>query len=95
MKAIQKTATFARWYKKLRGLSRVVVDARILRMEEGHLGDTKPVGDGVYGVRIHVAGGIRLYFVERRGEMIILLAGGDKSSQRRDIETAKMLSKEL
>lgn len=63
-------------------------------MELGNFGDVAPVGEGVSEVRIHVGPGYRLYFVERGGSIVILLCGGDKDSQRREIARAKQLSKE-
>jgi putative addiction module killer protein len=67
---------------------------RIERAERGNLGDVKPVGDGVHEMRIPYGPGYRLYFVRRGAVMILLLCGGDKGSQRRDIETAKAMAKE-
>jgi putative addiction module killer protein len=65
------------------------------RVKDGNLGDVKPVGDGVSEMRIHYGAGYRLYFVQRGAKVIILLAGGDKSSQTGDIKTALMLAREL
>ena len=68
--------------------------ARIQRLEDGNPGDVAPVGDGVSEMRIHFGPGYRVYFVNRGGELIVLLCGGDKSSQGRDIEAAKKLAQE-
>lgn len=64
-------------------------------MASGHLGDVKPVGDGVSELRIHYGPGYRVYFVKRGAELIILLCGGDKSSQQKDIKLALLMEKEL
>ncbi len=61
----------------------------------GNAGDVKAVGEGVYEMRIHTGAGYRIYFVERGLEIVVLLCGGDKSSQQKDIEKAKQLAKEL
>jgi putative addiction module killer protein len=66
---------------------------RIDRLEDGNPGDVAPVGDGISEMRIHYGPGYRLYFSRRGDELILLLCGGDKSSQRKDIATAKMLAR--
>jgi putative addiction module killer protein len=93
---IQQTEVFARWLASLRD---VRAKARILvRIEsacKGNLGDIKPVGSGVSEMRIDVGPGYRVYFVRRRAILIMLLCGGDKSSQSKDIVRAKTLLREL
>lgn len=66
--------------------------ARVFRVANGLLGDVEPVGQGVSELRIHYGPGYRVYFQQRGNELVLLLCGGDKSSQARDIETAKMLA---
>lgn len=68
---------------------------RIGRIAEGNLGDVKPVGDGVSELRVDVGPGYRVYFVQRGGHLMVVLAGGDKASQARDIQRAKQLAKEI
>ncbi len=68
---------------------------RIERMAAGNPGDVAPVGEGVSEARIHFGPGYRLYFVERGRTIIILLCGGDKSTQNRDIARAKQLAKDV
>jgi putative addiction module killer protein len=68
--------------------------SRIQRLEDGNAGDVAPVGDGVSEMRIHFGPGYRDYYVDRGGELILLLCGGDKGSQQRDIEAAKKLARE-
>ncbi|WPP44428.1 type II toxin-antitoxin system RelE/ParE family toxin [Pseudomonas sp. AN-1] len=93
---IQQTDTFAHWHSALRDLrARIAIARRIDRAAAGNLGDVKPVGEGVSEMRVDVGPGYRLYFT-RRGEMLILLlCGGDKSSQSRDIALAKRLAGEI
>ena len=67
--------------------------SRIQRLE-GNAGDVAPVGDGVSEMRIHFGPGYRVYYINRGAELILLLCGGDKSSQQRDIEAAKKLARE-
>lgn len=68
---------------------------RIVRLQAGLIGDAKPVGDGVSELRVDHGPGYRIYFVQRGRVLIILLCGGDKRSQRRDIARAKALAAEL
>ena len=68
------------------------IAVRIRRMQNGNVGDAKPVGDGVFELRFNFGPGYRVYYTERGDEIIILLAGGDKSTQQSDIEAAKRLA---
>lgn len=93
---IRKTEHFANWLENLRDIqakARVLV--RIERLASGNAGDVKPVGEGVSEMRINYGPGYRVYFVQRGNELIILLAGGDKSSQPRDIKVAIRLVQNL
>jgi putative addiction module killer protein len=93
---IRKTELFANWLDNLRDIqakARVLV--RIERLASGNVGDVKPVGEGVSEMRINYGPGYRVYFVQRGSELIILLAGGDKSSQSRDIKAAIRLVQNL
>lgn len=95
MYTILRSATFDRWLGRLRdrrAVNRIV--ARLLAAENGHLGDVRPVGDGVSEMRINYGPGYRVYFITRGTELIVLLCGGDKDSQRRDIERAKRMARE-
>ena len=92
----RQTDTFRKWLKGLRdnrATARIV--ARLDSARLGNLGDCKSVGSGIREMRIHVGAGYRLYFVERHGEILILLCGGSKSSQSRDIARAKRILKEM
>lgn len=71
------------------------IQARIDRAEEGNFGDCKPVGAGVSEMRIHHGPGYRVYFVQRGLEIVILLAGGDKTTQAKDIKTALSIALQL
>jgi len=93
---IRKTEHFANWLDNLRDIrakARVLV--RIERLASGNAGDVKPVGEGVTEMRIDYGPGYRVYFIQRGSELIILLAGGDKSSQSRDIKSAIRLAQNL
>lgn len=95
MPIIRQTETFAAWLKGLRDTrARVKILARIQRLEDGNAGDVAPVGDGLSEMRIHFGPGYRIYYVNRGGEVVLLLCGGDKRSQQRDIEAAKKLARE-
>lgn len=94
MKVIESTK-FRQWLKKLKddtGRARVV--SRINRLAAGLAGDVAPVGQGVSELRIHYGPGYRVYYYQQGDVLVLLLCGGDKGSQRRDIETAHQLLKE-
>ena len=93
MYIIQQTDTFAFWLfhlKDLRGKAAIIL--RLRRLQAGNLGDAKSVGDGVTELRMDVGPGYRVYFTRRGKEIVLILAGGDKSSQTRDIALAKKLA---
>jgi putative addiction module killer protein len=93
---IRQTEVYARWFDSLRDRqARARIDARIRRLSLGNPGDVKPVGEGVSELRIDYGPGYRVYFVQRGQTLVILLAGGDKSTQDRDIKRALDLSREL
>ncbi len=90
---IKQTETFRIWESKLRDRRvRTIIASRLMRLSEGLLGDAPSVGDGVRELRIHHGPGYRIYFQQSRNTVIILLCGGIKSSQQRDIATAKQLA---
>jgi putative addiction module killer protein len=92
---IKQTQTFVNWESKLRDRrARTIIAARVFRLAEGLAGDTSSVGGGVSELRIHFGPGYRIYFQRRGDTIIVLLCGGDKSSQERDIATAKRLALE-
>ncbi len=93
---IRQTAVYSKWFAALRDLrARAQILRRVERMEAGNPGDVASVGNGVSEMRIHYGPGYRLYFAYRGDELVLLLCGGDKSSQSRDIATAKQIAKEL
>lgn len=93
---VRKTSEFAQWLDGLRDIhARARVQSRIERLAAGNPGDVKPVGEGVSELRIDYGPGYRVYFVQKGSVSIILLAGGDKSTQARDIKTALRLSRNL
>ena len=92
---VRLTADFTRWLDGLRdAASRLRVVARIRRVEIGNIGDAKYF-DGIGELRIDHGPGYRLYFVKAGSSVIILLCGGDKSTQKRDIAKAKQMAKEI
>jgi putative addiction module killer protein len=93
---IRKTDHFAQWLDDLRDLhARARVQARIERLAAGNAGDAEPVGEGVSELRINYGPGYRVYFKKLGRELIVLLAGGDKGSQAKDIKAALRLARNL
>lgn len=93
---IRKTPVFAQWLDALRDIqARARVQVRIERLAAGNPGDVASVGEGVSELRINYGPGYRVYFKQRGRELIILLAGGDKGTQARDIKTALRLARNL
>lgn len=92
MPSVLTTLEFDQWLKGLSMAFRVKVLARITNMERGNFGDCKPVGNGVSESRIDWGPGLRLYFIEKGGSFVILLGGGDKSTQQGDIQAALALA---
>jgi len=93
---IRRTRIFSDWLDGLRDRdARARIQIRLDRLALGNPGDVKPVGDGVSELRIAYGPGYRVYFVQRGKVLVILLCGGDKSSQSRDIATAKAIAEDL
>ncbi|MDP4686941.1 MAG: type II toxin-antitoxin system RelE/ParE family toxin [Salibacteraceae bacterium] len=94
---IEKTSEFDKWLQKLKDIrAKAKILFRIQKLEtDEHFGDCKPVGDGISELKINYAKGYRVYFKQTGDKLIILLIGGDKSSQQKDIEKAKEIWKNL
>ena len=96
MRSIYSTEVFDAWFEALRDKQVARrIQARIDRVEEGNFGDCQPVGEGVSEMRIHYGPGYRVYLAQRGADIVILLAGGDKATQNKDIKTALGLAKQL
>jgi len=96
MNSIQTTEVFDDWLAGLKDRQAVRrVQVRIDRAEDGNFGDCEPIGEGVSEMRIHYGPGYRVYFVQRGIEIVILLAGGNKSTQSKDIKTALELARKI
>lgn len=97
MYIIERTDEFDKWLRKLKDLrAKAKILFRIQKIEnDEHFGDFEPVGNGIRELKIDYAKGYRVYFKESDGRIIILLIGGDKSTQQRDIEKAKEILKRL
>ena len=96
MVIIRETKIYSRWFTALRDRkARARIQTRLDRLQLGLLGDVKPVGEGVLELRIDYGPGYRVYFVHRGQELVILLAGGDKSTQEKDIKIALDLARNI
>lgn len=92
---LKQTETFLKWRTRLKDERvRALIASRLDRLAFGHAGDVAPVGEGVSELRIHHGPGYRIYFQQRGNLLIVLLCGGDKSSQAKDIKAAKRLAME-
>jgi len=96
MVEFRQTETFRRWRTRLKDeRARVLIASRLDRLAFGNAGDVKPIGQGISELRIDHGPGYRIYFQSRGDTIVLLLCGGDKSTQLKDIRTAKRLAKEL
>jgi putative addiction module killer protein len=96
LKTVKKTGAFQDWYDGLRDHeARFRIQIRIDRAQLGNYGDVKSVGSGVLEMRIHYGPGYRVYMVERGKQLIVLLAGGTKKGQEKDIKRAQQLAQEV
>lgn len=92
---IRETETFSAWLRQLRdSRAKAKIASRSRRLAFGNPGDVRPAGGGVSELRIDYGPGYRVYYVQRGTALIVLLCGGDKSTQNKDIETARKLAKE-
>jgi putative addiction module killer protein len=92
---LKQTEIFRLWEIKLKDRrARTIIAARLMRLAEGLAGDVAPIGEGVSELRIHYGPGYRVYFQRRGNTIIVLLCGGDKASQSRDVTTTKILALE-
>ena len=96
MYTINRTETFTTWLISLKDLkARAKIVTRIRKCSQGSLGDVKPVGDGVWEMRIHFGPGYRVYYAREGRAVYLLLSGGDKSTQKRDIKAAITMWKQI
>jgi putative addiction module killer protein len=93
---VEETDIFKNWMLNLKDRAgRSVINARIRRLSFGNKGDTKSLGGGISELRIDFGPGYRVYYVQKNQELVILLCGGDKSSQSKDIENARVIARNL
>ena len=96
MLEVRQTSVYSEWFADLRDrTAKVRIDIRIRRLSLGNPGDVKPVGEGISELRVDHGPGYRVYFIQKADVYIVLLVGGDKSSQEKDIRNAKALAREL
>ena len=93
MKEIRRSSVYIKWLKKLKDrVGKILIAERISRLQDGNPGDSELVGKGISELRIHYGPGYRVYYKDTGREIIILLCGGDKSTQENDIVRAKHLA---
>jgi len=93
---VRQTKEFSAWLHRLRDANAVArIVARIRRMEQGNPGDAKSVGKGIVEMRVDYGPGYRIYYLRRGAQFVILLCGGDKRTQRQDIDQAQILAERL
>ena len=93
---VRQTPEYAAWFASLRDrIAKTRIDIRIRRLSLGNPGDAKTIGEGVSELRVDHGPGYRVYFVQRGSVLVVLLAGGDKSTQAQDIRKAKTLARNL
>ena len=96
MVEVRKTDVFAKWLDELRDVrARARILVRVERLAAGNPGDVRPVGEGVSELRVDYGPGYRVYYTQQGGKVVVLLAGGDKRTQARDIKTAVRLARNL
>jgi putative addiction module killer protein len=94
--SVEKTMTFDKWLRKLKDLrARALINDAIGDMEDGSFGDSRDVDKGLWELRIHFGAGYRIYYIYEERRIVVLLCGGNKSTQRIDIEKAKNIRKKL
>ena len=93
---VRQTNTFSNWLARLKdSVAKLAIARRIVRLENGNFGDSKSVGGGVFELRVDVGKGYRVYFTNKDYQIVILLVGGDKSTQNDDIITARKMAEEV
>lgn len=96
MKIVKQTDTFLKWLKKLKDMqAKVSILRRIERMKKDNFGDHKSIGNSLWELRLTIGAGYRVYYTKKGDEIIILIVGGDKSTQSNDIQKAKQLLEEI
>jgi putative addiction module killer protein len=96
MYTVKRTPEFNDWLASIKdGMTRIRLGKRLDKVQRGLLGDVEPVGEGVSEMREFFGSGLRMYYVERNGVIVVMLGGGDKSSQQADIAAAIALSKTI
>lgn len=96
MLEVRQSAAYAEWFAALRDRqAKARIDIRIRRLSLGNPGDVKPVGEGVSELRVNYGPGYRVYFVQKGDVFVVLLAGGDKATQDRDVRQAISLARDL